>query len=80
MYVGYYRGLGMFYAKHLAAGDRTVLRLLLGDTYQALRSLYAARVRGVERWADERRGAFPGLPQGLRDGWREFHSDRRRKR
>ena len=64
------QGNGIFYAKYLAAGDLKVLPMLLWDCYQALRSLYSARFRGVERWADERRGAFPGLPQGLRAGWR----------
>jgi len=74
MYVGYYRGLGMFYAKHLAKRDPAILRLLATDLYQGLRSLYAARFRGVERWADERRGVFQGLPKGLRAGWREFRA------
>jgi GT2 family glycosyltransferase len=77
LHVEYYQGMGVFYAKYLAAGDLSVLRMLLGDCYQALRSLYSARFRGVERWADERRGTFPGLTQGLRAGWREFRSQRR---
>jgi GT2 family glycosyltransferase len=72
LYVDYYRGMGVFYAKYLAARDLIVLRMLLGDCYQALRSLYAGYVRGVERWADERRGAFRGLPRGLLEGWRQF--------
>jgi len=76
-HIEYYQGLGMFYAKHLAARDMTMLRFLLRDCYQGLRSLYAARVRGVERWTDERRGAFKGLSRGLCDGWRQFGPWRR---
>ena len=72
LYVDYHRRMGVFYAKYLAAGDLRVLRMLLWDCYQGLRSLYSARFRGVERWADSRRGMFRGIPQGMRAGWRAF--------
>ena len=79
LYVDYYRGLGIFYAKHLAARDLTVLRFLAGDFYAALLSL-ARRQNGAARWEDARRGAFTGLPRGLRDGWRRFRPSRRADR
>jgi GT2 family glycosyltransferase len=79
-YVNYYRGSGMFYAKHLLARDLTMLRFLGVDCYGALRSLYSGLFRGVPRWADYRRGVFAGLPRGLWTGWREFHAQSRRTR
>lgn len=75
-YVGYYHGLGMFYAKHLRGGDLRMLRFLAGDCYNAFRSLVSRLFRRVPRWADPRRGAFEGLPRGLRDGWRQFRPGR----
>jgi GT2 family glycosyltransferase len=73
LYIDYYRGLGMFYAKHLRLGDLTMFRFLCRDLLIWLRSLaYAAR--GTPRWTDVHRGV-PGLPAGLRQGWRTF-SDR----
>jgi GT2 family glycosyltransferase len=72
LYVDYYRGNGVFYAKHLAARDRGVLGLLLRDCYSGVRGLVGA-LRGVERWTDPRRGALTGLPRGLREGWQLFH-------
>ena len=72
LYVGYYRGLGMFYAKHLRAGDRGMLRLIAFEGVSWVRSLLSRLFHGTPRWADPRRGAFAGLPRGLRDGWRAF--------
>ena len=71
-YVQYYRSLGVFYAKYLAAGDPAVLRFLATDCYQAARSLAAGILRGVEPWTDERRGTFRGLPRGLVEGLGRF--------
>jgi GT2 family glycosyltransferase len=78
-YVNYYRGNGVFYAKHLAAGDLAVLRFLLRDWYAGLRSL-AGPFRGIEPWSDYRRGALTGLPRGLWDGWRAFRRNGSRLR
>jgi GT2 family glycosyltransferase len=69
-YVGYGHGQGMFYGKHLAAGDLRVLRFLSRDLYAGVRALGAAALRGVPAWADRRRGVLRGLPRGLRDGVR----------
>jgi GT2 family glycosyltransferase len=71
LYVDYYRGNGVFYAKQLAARDLTVLGFLLRDWYAGVRSL-AGPIKGVERWADPRRGAIRGIPRGLREGWQLF--------
>jgi GT2 family glycosyltransferase len=68
LYVRYYVGQGMFYAKHLRAGDPRVLRFLARDLGAGLRAAVAGRLYGVPRWADERRAAFRGLPRGLTAG------------
>jgi GT2 family glycosyltransferase len=72
MYVGYYKGNGMFYAKHLRHGDLRILRFLAADYYGGLRSLLASLLRSTPRWTDPHRGVFPGLMTGLWNGWREF--------
>jgi GT2 family glycosyltransferase len=69
-YIGYGHGQGMFYGKHLAAGDPRVLRFLARDLYAGGRGLAAAVVRGVPRWADRRRSVLRGIPRGLWDGIR----------
>jgi GT2 family glycosyltransferase len=71
-YVGYYRGQGRFYAKHLRAGELRVLRFMIRDFHGMARSAAAWLLRGTPRWSDFRRGALPGLLQGLWWGWREF--------
>ena len=76
-YVNYYRGSGLVYAKHLAAGDTTMLRFILRDCYGGLRSL-AGPLKGRERWADPRSGVLAGLPRGLWEGWNVFSRGRRR--
>ena len=66
-YVNYYRGLGVFYAKQLAARDLTVLGFLLRNCVGAVRSL-AGPALGVERWADPAEAHLPsptGLTRGL---------------
>jgi GT2 family glycosyltransferase len=74
LYVGYYHGSGMFYAKHLARGDLRPLRFIWDDCGGWLRSLAAALVRDTPRWEDPRRGVIPGLPRGLWTGWRRFRA------
>ena len=67
----YQRGLGVFYAKHLRAGDRHFAAVVATDLYQWARSLAAAAL-GRPRWADHRRETVPSLLQGLWRGWRTF--------
>ena len=68
-YVGYGHGQGMFYGKHLRAGDPRVLRFLARDVYAGARALAAAAIRRVPRWADRRRGVMRGIPRGMWDGF-----------
>ncbi len=75
-YVEYFKGQGMFYAKHLLAGDRRVLGFVLGDLYRACRALIKGLFWRVPRWTDYRRGAFAGIPQGLWAGWRRARRER----
>ena len=62
LYHAYWRGAGVFYAKHLREGDRTMLRYLARDSYWALR---AATRRDGAAATKEARGIFRGLPVGL---------------
>ena len=62
LYNAYWRGAGLFYAKHLRAGDMTMLRYLVRDSYWALQA--AAQRDGAAR-TKEARGIFRGLPAGL---------------
>jgi GT2 family glycosyltransferase len=62
LYHAYWRGAGVFYAKHLRAGDMTMLRYLARDSYWALQA--AARRDGAAT-TKEARGIFRGLPAGL---------------
>ncbi len=72
VYRSYARGQGMFYAKHLRAGDLTMLRFIASDAYQAARALAVAAVRHRPAWSDWRR-AIPGsLPGGIVEGWKLF--------
>ena len=71
LHAGYHYGQGMFYAKHLRAGDLTMMRFIAHDVYSWLSSL-AGSARGMPRWADARRGTIRGLQAGLRAGWRAF--------
>lgn len=67
-YIEYWRGQGMFYGKHLRAGDPAVLRFLMTDLHLAARAMAAAVVRGRPRWTDSRRGVLRGLPAGMLRG------------
>lgn len=68
LYVDYARSRGMFYAKHLLAGDRRMVRYIAGD----YRAGIASWLRREPRWASEGRGVFAGMPRGLWAGWRAF--------
>jgi GT2 family glycosyltransferase len=72
LYVGYAHGRGMFFAKHLRAGDPRMLRYLAVDGYRGLRSLYGGLIGGVPRYLDEDRGILIGMPRGVWAGLRKF--------
>jgi GT2 family glycosyltransferase len=72
LYVRYWHGQGLFYAKHLRLGDLTPFRFLVGDLRRAARAMAVRVIRGRPRWSDSRRGVLLGLPRGLVDGWRRF--------
>jgi GT2 family glycosyltransferase len=67
----YGAGQGMFYAKHLAARDRTMLRFLLRDLRVCGPAAARALVRG-RRPPDWSEGVLLGLPVGLIKGLRTF--------
>jgi GT2 family glycosyltransferase len=74
VYRSYWRGQGVFYAKHLRAGDRRVLRFLRGDVKWWLvgvagRARARARRRPVKP-VGEARGFAWGMLRGLVSGWR----------
>jgi len=69
-HVGYARGQGAMYAKHLYAGDRRILRLLAWDLRHGLRSVLGGD-RRVPRWQDPYREMVTSLLIGLCRGWRD---------
>ena len=76
-YFEYGIGSGMFYAKHIRAGDWSVVRHLRTDVSVGLRGV-AASVLGRRRGSgpDYRTGLLRGLPVGLVRGWRVFRPGR----
>lgn len=64
-------GQGMFYAKHLAERDRTMLRFLLRDLRGSGREAARALARG-RRPPDWCEGTLLGTPVGLGRGLRQF--------
>jgi GT2 family glycosyltransferase len=70
-YVTYAKGQGAFYAKHLHAGDRRVLRFLLSDLALGVRSHVGGLVHRRPAWRDPRRAFVVWLPIGFAAGWRE---------
>jgi GT2 family glycosyltransferase len=80
LYVAYGEGQGRFYAKHLRAGDLTMLRFLAADLHAGLRGLAAAALRRRPQVVDPRPRVARGLPVGLVKGWREFDPDGGRSR
>ena len=71
LYRRYGVGQGMFYAKHLAEGDRTMVRFVLRDLRGYGRAAARALVRG-RRPPDWCEGTLLGLPVGLGRGLRQF--------
>jgi GT2 family glycosyltransferase len=72
LYVGYARGEGFFYAKHLREGDLRMLVFLGRMVGAGARGLLSAAFKRREAWTDSRRGILRGLPRGFVDGWRVF--------
>jgi GT2 family glycosyltransferase len=70
-HIAYAKAQGGFYAKHLHARDRRVVRLLLWDLRRGLRTSVRGRVRREPRWEDAYREMLRWLPVGLVGGWRE---------
>ena len=71
LYRRYGVGQGMFYAKHLAARDRTMLRYMLRDLRGSGRAAAGALVKG-RRPPDWSEGTLLGTPAGLGRGLRQF--------
>ena len=69
-YRRYAHGDGMFYAKHLRAGDLTMLRRIAFHFAWALQGEVAMAGRLGQRAWDPRIGTLRALARGLKDGWR----------
>ncbi len=69
-YKGYAFSDGMVYAKHLRAGDLTMLVRIARHLKWALRGLAGAVRHPQQRWWDPRLGILGPLARGLRQGWR----------
>jgi len=67
-YRTYGRGLGVFYAKHILAGHRQLLRYLRRDLARGLAHSWRGRLRGEPPGLDVDRGLLLGLPAGLVTG------------
>jgi GT2 family glycosyltransferase len=67
----YGRSQGVFYAKHLRQGDLRMLRFLTGSVLGVTRATVKAAVQRQPRAPAPWR-MLQGLPEGLRQGWREF--------
>jgi GT2 family glycosyltransferase len=70
-YRTYGRGLGVFYAKHLLAGHRELLRYLRLDLTRGLAHSWRGRLRGEPAGLDADRGLLLGVPVGLVTGFVE---------
>jgi GT2 family glycosyltransferase len=77
LYASYGEAQGRFYAKHLRAGDATMLRFMAGDLHAGLRALAAAAFYGDRRRSDTARHIRRGIVRGLVRGWREFDGTKR---
>jgi GT2 family glycosyltransferase len=73
---GYARGQGIFYAKHLRAGDLAIARFVARDIHRASRAIFARLLRGRPEWPDARLALPGGLTRGFIDGWRQFRPRR----
>jgi len=71
-YQEYARGAGVFYAKHLRAGDLSMMRLLAADGMKWLKAI--ARAVRTGRWdaTEPSLGFVPGTVKGLWQGMRRF--------
>jgi GT2 family glycosyltransferase len=72
LYRRYGQGQGLFYAKHLRAGDLRVVPFLGRDLYRGARGVAARVVRRRTGWPDPRTGLLSGLVAGFIEGWRTF--------
>lgn len=70
-HVAYARAQGGFYAKHLYAGDRRIVRMLLWDLRMGCRSVLLGVLHRKPRWQDPYREMVVSLLLGLLSGWRE---------
>lgn len=70
LYKGYARGDGVFYGKHLRAGELRALGYVLGDIQGAVRGLLASVVLPERRDWDHRLLVLPALLHGVAEGWR----------
>lgn len=70
LYRDYARGEGVFYGKHLRAGEMRVLRYLLSDLRDGVRGQMGRMVYGGARWWDWRLGVLPWTLVGLVEGFR----------
>jgi hypothetical protein len=71
-YQDYARGAGIFYAKHLLAGDRGMLGLLRSDARDYVVALATGIRRGRLDPADPALGFLPGTVVGLFQGALRF--------
>jgi GT2 family glycosyltransferase len=69
LYRSYWHGQGVFYAKHLRAGEFAVLRLMGSDLYHGARANAGGLARRRRDWSDPRLGALRGIAAGLVRGW-----------
>jgi GT2 family glycosyltransferase len=73
-HVTYAHGQGAFYAKHLRAGDRRILPLLLWDLGHGIRSVAGGALLGRPRWKDPYREMVVSLLSGIAHNFPEAHS------
>ena len=70
LYREYARAQGVLYAKHLRAGDLTMLRFVASDLVAGARGSAARVLRRRPAWSDSRQAILANLPRGLWAGWR----------
>jgi len=74
----YARGQGAFYAKHLLAGDRRIVRAVLDDVRRGARAVARSTIRRTWHEPDEARALLLGVPLGLLRAWPEARRLRHR--
>jgi GT2 family glycosyltransferase/SAM-dependent methyltransferase len=70
VYVGYARGQGAFYGKHLRQGDLRLLPSIAGELYAGIRGSVDGMLSRRSAASDPRQGILRGLVPGLVAGWR----------